>query len=96
MAYAVCLQDWTTITGASAQVITQNEEDWLDLSGFQDVTFYLEVANSTATLSNNVLVDVQTSPTKDDVFFLATLTLGAPYLVRFALGTSASPFKATL
>jgi hypothetical protein len=36
--YALCLQDWTTLRGASTvATLTQPEPDWLDLTAYQDV-----------------------------------------------------------
>lgn len=39
-----CLQDWVTIQGASGVLsITQGENGWIDLAGYQDVVAWLDV-----------------------------------------------------
>ena len=63
-------QDWITIRGSSAvTTITQTEDCWLDLAGFQDVVFWLDVKNfggggATAQIA------YQSATTKDEAFFL--------------------------
>lgn len=86
MAYSVCLQDWITVTGGNSTTVTQPETDWIQIPSFQDVAFYTEVGSITN--ANTTNLDIQTSPTKDEVFFGATLATNA-YMARYAL-TSAS------
>jgi hypothetical protein len=62
--------------------VTQAESDWLDIQGFQDIAFYVEIGNNTVASTN---LDIQTSPTKDEVFFGASIS-GNAYLQRFTLG----------
>ena len=62
--HAFVLQDWVTIQGGAA-TITQSEQDWLDLSPYQDVTFWLHVTQASGSPS----VTYQTSPSEDDVLF---------------------------
>jgi hypothetical protein len=59
------MQDWLLLEGGAAQ-ITQPENGWLDLSDYQDVTFFLLV-NSAATGSPTI--SYQTSPDKTDAVF---------------------------
>lgn len=63
------LQDWITIqgsgSGAGADVI-QSKQDWLDLSSYQDVTFWLDVRDATA---STVTLTFETSPTADESLF---------------------------
>ncbi len=44
-----CLQDYLTIRGQLATtVVTQGDYAWLDLSGFQDAVFWLDVREASA------------------------------------------------
>jgi hypothetical protein len=81
MSYTVVLQEWTRVAGAVSVVVLQPEPAMLDISPFQDVTFYTEVADV-----SNVLLKVQTAPIKEEAYFSATgadlvsLTPGAALL----------------
>jgi hypothetical protein len=77
------LQDWISVSG-NANVVTQGEVDWLDISGFQDVILNMELA--VVSSSSNTYLDIQSSPTKDEAFFGASL--GAAYLYRYSLSGS--------
>jgi hypothetical protein len=61
------LQDWVTIKGAANVTITQGESEWLDLSAYEDVVFWLQATEVTG--SPTLLY--QTSPNKDESFFAA-------------------------
>lgn len=90
MANALCLQDWTTIQGSS-NTITQNEDSYLEIANYQDVAIYCEVAQVVgANVTSPVNIDVQTSPTKDEVFFAGTATTGNTWVVNFPFTTTAS------
>jgi hypothetical protein len=67
--YGLMLQDWTTIQGGSVNIVTQAEADWLDLSRFQDVFFFIEVRALTKAGATNILLYVETAPTKDPMTF---------------------------
>jgi hypothetical protein len=67
------LQDWTTIRGAVTTIV-QAETDWLDLSPYQDVVFWIDVKEST----NTPTFTLQTSPSKDDSLFTALIPGVAP------------------
>jgi hypothetical protein len=68
--YALCLQDWTTLRGAtSVATFTQPEPGWLDLTAYQDVVTWLEIKEFTPTATNIPTVAYQTSPTKDEALF---------------------------
>jgi hypothetical protein len=72
--YSYLLQDWITLQGASAiTVLGPGENDWLDLSGFQDIVAWLEVKEVSPT-SGVLAVAYQTSPTKDDALFFNMTT----------------------
>lgn len=75
------LQDWITIRGQSGtqgQTITQSQQDWLDLSPFQDVFFWVIVTETTPTgASNGLNLIFETSPTDDEALFQSLLGGGA-------------------
>ncbi len=55
--HALVLQDWTTIRGSSTNTVTQGADQWLDMTAFQDVQFWLDVREVTlggATESLNI------------------------------------------
>lgn len=89
MAYSVCMQDWISITNSNtgAQNLTQAEADWLDISDYQDIEIFLDVNANTA--ANAVTLVLQTSPTKEEVFFGASQS-AHKYLASFTIGTSSS------
>jgi len=60
------LTDWITVRG-SANTVTQSESEWLDLTQYEDVMFWIDVREVTGTVTLNL----QTSPTKDENFFQA-------------------------
>jgi hypothetical protein len=63
--YTYVLQDWITIRGSSTgsgATIIQTQADWLDLSPFQDVFFYIAVSELTGTVN----MSFETSPSLDD------------------------------
>jgi hypothetical protein len=66
MAASFLLQDWNTVRGNFTTVtVTQQESDYADLAPFQDVVVFIEVADVAGTPT----IQIQTSPTKDDVLF---------------------------
>lgn len=70
------LQDWTTIRGDSTVTsITQSASDWLDVSQYQDVTFFLLVREATGGGGFAPSVRYQTAPLKDERLF-TTMTSG--------------------
>ena len=65
---------WTTIRGNSATVtsIVQDRRDWLDLDGYADATFVIEVSevtNPTGATVGYVLLVLESSPTPDESAF---------------------------
>ena len=62
------LQDWTTIRGGSGTAtISQARHAWLDLDDYQDVAFWLQVAEQTGSPT----FFYQTSPSSDDSLFVS-------------------------
>lgn len=63
------LTDWTTVRGGTGgATITQSESEWLDLTQYEDVIFWIDVRE---VAGPPVTLNIQTSPTKDDNFFNA-------------------------
>ena len=70
------LCDWTTIRGNN-NTINQSESEWLDLTQYEDLFFWIEVKEVTGAA---VTLNLQTSPTKDESLFAtmsANTTLAA-------------------
>jgi hypothetical protein len=71
------LQDWTTVRASSplgnSVTVTQEPDDWLDLSPFQDVLFWVLAPEVTSTTSPMTLLtlNLQTAPIADESFFIA-------------------------
>lgn len=92
--HAFILQDWTTIRGATpstSATIIQSEDQWLDLTPYQDVVFWVDCRAVTGT---TVQVQFQTSPTKDDSLFTnivtaALFTTVAPQIYQVILSKTA-------
>ena len=101
------LQDWTTIRGTLAATssnlasyITQNESEWLDLSPYQDVFFWVAIAEVTA--PGMVSLYLETSPTEDEALFqsiagsgtaaISGLTASAtPVVLKYPMLSAAIP-----
>src|ERR1700722_4634184 len=65
------LENFTTIRGNSNTLtITQSEGGWHDLSGYQDVTVWLDIREVTLTGNTNVQFNLQTAPIKDEFLFV--------------------------
>jgi hypothetical protein len=90
MSHALMIQDWLTLTApTAATTIIQNESSWLNVAGYADACFYLEVSQMTPATLGNALY-LQTSPTKDASFFDGFVSGSAPgYLAKFDLQTAA-------
>jgi hypothetical protein len=91
VAHSFLMQDWLLLESTSAVAITQPENGWLDLSDYQDVTFFLLVNQTTATTT----ISYQTSPDKTDAIFqnmvpAVTLTSGTSPIVTQVLMLSAT------
>lgn len=71
------LTDWITVRGNN-NTINQSESEWLDLTQYEDLTFWIDVKEVTGAA---VTLNIQTSPTKDESLFAsissnATLAAG--------------------
>lgn len=88
------LQDWITIAGQSGDAgytITQSESQWLDLEPYDDVIFYTDVRQLTAT----PMITFQTAPAPEEAAFQAivptiTLAVSSSPVVSPALAAYAS------
>ena len=78
------LTDWVTWRGNTTTVAgaTQDDSQWLDLSGFSDATFWIEVADLTS--PGSVLLNLESSPTLDESTF-------APVVTPISLSPSTTP-----
>ena len=91
------LQDWTTIRSAVTSAFVQDEDEWLDVGGFADVAFWIDVSAVTppaGTNTNYLKLTLETAPTCDDAYFQPVaspiwLGTGTTIPVRTA---SATPF----
>ena len=63
--HTFALTDWITVRGNN-NTITQSESEWLDLTPYEDVVFWIDVREVTGAA---VTLNIQTSPTKDEAFF---------------------------
>jgi hypothetical protein len=88
------LTDWLTVRGSN-NTVTQSESEWLDLTQYEDVTFWIDIKEVTGTVTLNL----QTSPTKDEAFFQATgaslysatMTAGNPVVSKVTMSGATVP-----
>ncbi|HTC70883.1 MAG TPA: hypothetical protein VK662_15035 [Acidothermaceae bacterium] len=79
---AFVLQDWLTVRGAgTVTTIVQNEANYLSLDAYQDVVFWLQVAEYTSS-ANSLIVNYETAPLKDETLFavMTSATLSTPIM----------------
>ena len=89
------LTDWITASSFSADVI-QDSEGWLELPGFADATFVIEVSQVANPTSGCVLLYLETAPFPDEAMFTAQPVAGpvqcaassSPIVARTASGGS--------
>jgi hypothetical protein len=72
---ALMLCDWTTIKGvtASGTTINQGEDQWLDVSPYLDLVFWVD-CREVSSASGGVTLNLQTAPTKDEAYFKTMIT----------------------
>lgn len=74
---AFVLQDWVTIRGATAVTsVIQNEASYAQLDAYQDVVFWLQVAEVTVPGTGTLTMNYETAPIKDESLFTAMTTVG--------------------
>ena len=64
------LQDWTTLEGSGSSAIVQSASKWLNLEGYRDAIFWLEVSGMT-TLSTELYMSYETAPLNEPTLFTA-------------------------
>jgi hypothetical protein len=88
-------QDWLTLRAQGATLagsVTQSEPDWLDLSPFQDVVAWLQVAEVAGpTGTTSLYIDFQTAPAKDESYFSSLVNQMGNAASGIALAAAASP-----
>ncbi len=93
---AFVLQDWNTLRGATGvTTVVQNEANYLSLDAYQDVMFWLQVSEFTAT-NSSLVINYETAPLKDETLFTAmasvalTTTIMTPPNIQKVLASSAA------
>lgn len=93
--YALLLQDWITLAGPDPTPMIQNENDWLDMSPYQDVVVWLEVNGTLTAPSTPADLAIETSPSKDDALFQpmtsATSMVMGVTVFQLLMGSTAVP-----
>jgi hypothetical protein len=97
--------DWATLRiGTSAPPvisIVQGEEEWLDVSPYQDLVAWLDVRELT-TPGVTLYMDFQTAPVKDEAYFASLLNngggfnlsnAGTPGVVRMTRNSAYTPLS---
>ena len=98
--YSFVLQDWITIGGATSGQIIQSEQDWLDMSPFQDLVLWLDVREASTT--SLAQISFETAPAKDEALFVSmgaapitlvatSAPLYAPLIAQLLMGSAAVP-----
>lgn len=98
--YSFVLQNWTSIAGISFTSVTQTEQDWLDLTPFQDIVAWVDVKEVSGSPVPQLFLE--TAPSKDERLFVAmagapfTMAVSAavppvPTVIQLLLGTAATP-----
>jgi hypothetical protein len=89
----LCLQPLITLRGAaSVTTIAQPETGWLDLRMFRDLVAWLDVREVASTGGGATLVlNYQTSPTKDDPATGSLLTTMASVTISAGAGLTVTP-----
>jgi hypothetical protein len=84
--------------GTTVTTITQSEHGWLDLSGYQDVTAWIDVREVTLGGATSLQWNIQTAPIRDEYLFVtmesspltATAALTAPSVRKIILAQCAN------
>lgn len=71
------LQDWILVRSAGNLDYPQEAKDWLALSSFQDVVFWLDVSRFSVS-AGTLEFRLQTSPTKDESLFKTMVSSVSP------------------
>lgn len=92
--YSFVLQDWINLSGTGN--IIQTEQDWLDLTPFQDIVAWVDVREVGGGFAPRLYLE--TAPSKDDILFVSMmvtpLTLSVapnPTVIQLVMGSTAVP-----
>jgi hypothetical protein len=89
---SMVLQDWLTIRGNSTVTsVTQTESQWIDVSQYQDATFWLifRELNLGGGMVPSLTLNFQTAPEKDERLFASMSSLSLASLSVSAVTTVA-------
>ena len=90
-----CLQPLITLRGASSvTTIVQPESGWLDLGMFRDIVAWLDVREVTSTGGGSVVLNYQSSPTKEDPATGSLFATMASVTISSAAGVTVTPMLA--
>jgi hypothetical protein len=74
---SLLLQDWTTVRGSGTTAVVQSTPDWLDLRGYADAVFWIEIAEVTNPGAGRVTLSLETAPAPLETLFVAMDTIDA-------------------
>jgi hypothetical protein len=94
MGHALCLQEWTNITGVANQVVTQHNTHWADVAGYDMMGVYLEISQCSPQGASTTTLTIQSAPDADeDIFNFIPVGVGittGPNLVTYTLTATPS------
>jgi len=99
--YSLVLQDWVTISGFGSSSVIQTEQDWLDMTPFQDLVAWIDVRDATS----GTTIFLETAPSRDDNLFVSMNTGGyslnpivsaTPLVASLLMGQATVPIAALL
>jgi hypothetical protein len=82
------LQDWVTLEGTTTESVKQSASKWLNLEGYCDAIFFLQVSGLMAP-STYLYMSYETAPLNDPTLF-------TPMVSEFLMSTSSSPAVTTV
>jgi hypothetical protein len=99
--------NWVTVRASSSPAIlqvTQGEEDWIDLSAYQDLVAWVDIRELTLPVpaGGNLFLDFQTAPVLDDAYFTSLINTtggitlaaaGSPTVVRMTKDNTLVPLS---
>jgi hypothetical protein len=88
------LQDWVSLKGSgTTNIVVQGADQWLDMTPYQDIQFWLDVRQLTLTGGTTPALNMsfETAPAKDDALFTSMVA-------QFAMvaGSGPSVYQALL
>jgi hypothetical protein len=82
------LQDWITIEGPPSDSLVQSATSWVNLEGYRDAIFFLEVGSLT-TLNTELYMNYETAPANEPTLF-------TPMVSEFLMTVSTTPVITTV